>query len=51
MTGEEYKKESDGKTYLLLEKKSDTFEEQMIQRARPTGVLPMVRSERTDVDK
>ncbi len=51
MTGEEYKKESDGKTYLLLEKKSDTFEEQMIQRARPTGVLPMVRSERTDVYK
>ena len=51
MIGEEYKKESDGKTYLMLKKKSDTFEEQMIQRAKPTGVLPMVRSERPDVYK
>ncbi len=51
MTGEEYKKESDGKTYLLLKKNTNTFEEQMIQRARPTGVLPMVKSEQADVYK
>lgn len=51
MNGEEYKKESDGRTYLLLKKTQDTFEEQMIQRARPTGVLPMVRSEREEFYK
>lgn len=46
LNGEEYRKESDGRSYLLLKKEKDTFEEQMIQRARPAGVLPMVRSER-----
>lgn len=51
MVGEEYKKESDGKTYLLLKKTTDTFEEQMVQRVKPAGVLPMVRSEREDVFK
>lgn len=51
MIGEEYKKEADGKTYLLLKKSSDTFEEQMVQKARPAGVLPMVRSEQVDVHK
>lgn len=51
MLGEEYKKESDGKTYLLLKRVTETFEEQMIQKARPIGVLPMVRSERGDMLK
>ena len=51
MIGEEYKKESDGRTFLLLKKTKETFEEQMIQRARPSGVLPMVRSEREDCYK
>lgn len=51
MIGEEYKKESDGRTFLLLKKTKETFEEQMIQRARPSGVLPMVRSEREDFYK
>ncbi len=48
MLEEEFKKESDGKTYLLLRKTSATFEEEMIRRAEPTGVLSMVRSERED---
>ena len=48
MTGEEFEKESDGRTYLLLEKTKDTFEEQMIRHARPQGVLPMAKSERKD---
>ncbi|MBR6536329.1 MAG: FHA domain-containing protein [Lachnospiraceae bacterium] len=51
ISGEEYRKEPDGKTYLLLKKTKDTFEEPMIQRAKPTGVLPMARSERTDAYK
>ena len=45
MLEEEFKKESDGKTYLLLQKTRDTFEEEMIRKAVPTGVLPMARSE------
>ena len=51
VNGEEYVKESDGRSYLLLKKERDTFEEQMIQRARPAGVLPMMRSEREDCYK
>lgn len=51
MLEEEYKKESDGKTYLLLKKTKDAFEEQMIQKVHPTGVLTMVRAEETDVYK
>lgn len=51
MVGEEYRKEPDGKTYLLLKKTTDTFEEQMVQKAKPAGVIPMVRSEQTDVYK
>ena len=51
MSGEEFKKESDGKTYLLLKKTTETYEEQMIQKARPEGVLPMVRSEKRDAYK
>ncbi len=49
--GEEYKKEPDGRTYLLMRKTLDTFEEQMVQKAKPTGVLPMMRSERADTYK
>lgn len=45
MLEEEYKKETDGKTYLLLKKTKETFEEEMIRKAAPVGVLPMVRSE------
>lgn len=51
MLEEEYKKESDGKTYLLLRKTKDTFEERMIQKVHPAGVLTMVRAEETDVYK
>jgi len=51
MLGEEYKKESDGRTYLLLKKTKETFEEQMIQKAKPIGILPMARSEQKDVFK
>lgn len=48
MLEEEFKKESDGKTYLLLKKTKETFEEEMIRRATPMGVLPMTRSELED---
>lgn len=51
INGEEYRKEPDGKTYLLLPKTTDTFEERMVQSAKPAGVLSMGRSERTDVYK
>lgn len=51
MLGEEFKKESDGKTYLLLKKTKETFEERMIQKARPEGVLSMVRGEQADAYK
>lgn len=44
----QYKKESDGKTYLVLKKTKDTYEEQMIQAVKPLGILPMVKSEQTD---
>lgn len=48
MFEEEFKKESDGKTYLLLRKTKEAFEEEMIRRTVPVGVLPMVRSEQGD---
>lgn len=48
MTGEEFRKESDGRVYLLLQKTKETFEERMIQYARPKGILPMVKSEQKD---
>lgn len=48
MLEEEFKKESDGKTYLLLQKMAETFEEEMVRKAEPEGVLPMVRSEWED---
>lgn len=48
MIGEEFKKEPDGKAYLLLQKTTVTFEERMIQHARPKGILPMVKSEQND---
>ena len=51
INGEEYIKESDGRTYLLLKKSRETFEEQMVQKAKPSGVLSMVRSEMTDTYK
>lgn len=47
----EYKKEADGKTYLLLPKTRTTYEEQMIRKALPTGVLPMTKSERENCYK
>lgn len=48
---EQYKKESDGKTYLLLPKTREGYAEQMIRNAQPAGVLPMVKAEREDVYK
>ena len=51
MFTEEYKKESDGRVYLLLGKTGESFEERMIQKVHPPGVLSMVRSEQTDVYK
>ncbi len=51
MLEEEFKKESDGKTYLLLKKTKETFEEQMLRMAKPAGVLTMVRSEQNDTYK
>ncbi len=51
INGEEYKKEPDGRSYLLMKKTRETFEEQMVQKAKPAGVLPMMRSERTDTYK
>ena len=41
-----YKKEADGKTYFLLPKIKAAFEEEMIRRTIPTGVLPMAKAER-----
>lgn len=46
-----YKKEADGKTYFLLPKTKTTYEEEMIRKAMPTGVLPMVKAEREDCYK
>lgn len=51
MLAEEFKKESDGNTYLLLKKTKETFEQEMIRKALPMGVLPMARSEREDTYK
>lgn len=51
MQGEQYRKEADGKAYLLLRKEKNTFEEQMIRNAMPKGVLPMVKSEYEDAYK
>ena len=51
MLEEEFKKESDGRTYLLLKKTKETFEEEMIRKAATTGVLSMARSEREDTYK
>ncbi|MCH5273269.1 MAG: FHA domain-containing protein [Lachnospiraceae bacterium] len=48
---EEYKKEADGRSYLLLNKTKNTYEEQMIREAAPTGVLPMAKSEREEYYK
>lgn len=48
MLEEEYKKESDGRSYLLLKKTREAFEERMIQRVMPTGVLFMAKSEYGD---
>lgn len=48
---EQYKKESDGKTYLLLPKTREGYAEQMIRNAQPAGVLSMVKAEREDVYK
>lgn len=47
----EYKKEADGKAYLLLQKTKTTYEEQMIRKALPSGVLPMTKSERENCYK
>ncbi|MBQ9768105.1 MAG: FHA domain-containing protein [Lachnospiraceae bacterium] len=46
-----YKKEADGKTYFLLPKTKATYEEEMIRKAMPTGVLPMVKAEREECYK
>lgn len=46
-----YKKEADGKTYLLLPKTKATYEEEMVRKAMPSGVLPMGKAEREDVYK
>ncbi len=51
MLDEEFRKESDGKTYLFLRKTKETFEEQMIQTVKPVGVLAMVRSEQSQTYK
>ncbi len=42
---EDYKKEADGRTYLLLGKAKGSYEEAMIREAAPAGILPMVKSE------
>lgn len=42
---EDYKKETDGKSYLLLRKTKRSYEEAMIREAMPAGVLPIVKSE------
>lgn len=47
----EFRKEADGKTYLLLKKTKEAYEEQMIQKNAISGVLPMVRPEQADVYK
>lgn len=45
---EDYKKETDGRTYLLLGKTKKGYEEAMIREAMPAGVLPMVKSEQAE---
>lgn len=47
----QYKKEADGKTYLILAKTKEAYEEQMIQAAKPAGILPMIKSEQIDAYK
>ncbi len=51
MLGEQYKKESDGKTYMLLPKGRESFEELMIRNTIPAGVLTMAKSENDGVYK
>lgn len=45
MLEEQYKKEADGKTYMLLPKGKETFEELMIRNTMPKGILAMTKSE------
>lgn len=51
MVEKQYKKEADGKTYLILQKTRETYEENMIQAVKLPGILPMAKSEQTDVYK
>ena len=45
MLRERYQKESNGKTYLLLNKSKESYEERMIREGVPAGILPLVKSE------
>lgn len=47
----QFKKEADGKTYLVLKKTKEAYEEHMIQAVRPPGILTMVKSEQADAYK
>ena len=51
MLGEQYRKEPDGKTYMMLPRNKETFEENMIRNVAPSGVLPMMKSEKEECYK
>lgn len=49
MVEAQYRKNPDGRSYLLLPRKRDCYEEKMIRKVQPRGVLPMTKSEEKDV--
>ena len=49
MVNAQYRKASDGRSYLLLQKEKETYEERMIRKAQPNGVLAMTKSEEKGV--
>lgn len=49
MVDVQYRKNPDGRSYLLLPRNKDCYEEKMIRKVQPKGVLLMTKSEEPDV--
>ena len=49
MVDVQYRKNPDGRSYLLLPRNKDCYEEKMIRKVQPRGVLLMTKSEESDV--
>ncbi len=48
MVDAQYRKNPDGRSYLLLPREKDCYEEKMIRKVQPKGVLLMTKSEEKD---